>query len=123
MMTEPTDEGDCYVTDNEVGTTSASGSGPGYWPSLVLDEMAVRQQPPVYNHPLTTVRVSSGSSHTSLELPATPITLSGSSSDSSSSSSVEIEVSHIMLVSRLKVTKVLTFKLKNSNSRFLCYRL
>ena len=77
-MTEPTDEDDCYVTDNEVGTTSASGSGPGYWLSLVLDEMAVRQQPlVVYNHPLTTVRVSSGSSHTSLELPATPITLTG----------------------------------------------
>ena len=58
MMTEPTDEDDCYVTDNEVGTTSTSGSGPGYWPLLELDEMTVRQQPPVYDHPLSLKRLA-----------------------------------------------------------------
>ena len=78
-MAEPADEDDCYVTFDEVERTN---SGPGYWPSFVLDGLAVRQQPPVSDHPLATVRVSSGSSHTSLELPATPITYSGSPSDS-----------------------------------------
>ena len=109
-MAELADDDDCYVTFDEFGTTSASSSSPRYWPSVVLDELAVRQQPPVHDHPLTTVRVSSGSSHTSLELPATPVTYSGSPSESRSSSSVEIEVSHI--ISRLKVTKLLTFEHK-----------
>ena len=93
-MAEPADdEDDYYVVYDEVGTTSGSSSGPGYWPSLTLDGIAASQkQPLVSNHPLTTVRVSSGSSHTSLELPSTPTNYSSSSpSDSSSSSSVEIE--------------------------------
>ena len=90
--------------DTTVNTPSA---GPGYWPSFVLDglvsgqpqSLASSSQPQSLSsssHPLaTTVRVSSGSSHTSLELPSTPVN-SGTSSDSSSSSSgVEIEVSHI----------------------------
>ena len=80
-MAELADKNDCYVRFNEVGTTSASSSGPGCWsecwPSPVLDELAVRQQPPMSDHLLMTIRVSSGSSHTSLELPATPITYSG----------------------------------------------
>ena len=98
MMAEPTDDkDDCYVTYDEVGTTTASSSGPGYWSSLVLDGLAASQQPLVSNYPLTTVRISSGSSHTSLKLPPTPIGYSGSPSDSSSSSSVEIEVSHKFL--------------------------
>ena len=92
MMEPEGDEEDYYVAYDEVGTTSSPSSGPGYWPLLVLDGLACQSQPLVSSHPPTTIRSSSGSSHTSLELPSTPI--NSGSSDSSSSSDVEIEVSH-----------------------------
>ena len=97
------DKEDYYVAsgyDELVGTPSTPReSGPGYWPSPVLDGL-ISSQPAQQlvsqaNHPLATVRVSSGSSHTSLELPSSTQVGSGSLlSDSSSSSSVEIEVSY-----------------------------
>ena len=83
--------------DGRDTTVNTPNAVPGYWPSFVLDGLVSGQPQSLSSssHPLaTTVRVSSGSSHTSLELPSTPVN-SGTSSDSSSSSSgVEIEVSH-----------------------------
>ena len=91
-------EEDYTVTyDGRDTTMNTPSADPGYWPSFVLDGLVSGQPQSLASssHPLaSTVQVSSGSSHTSLELPSTSVN-SGTSSDSSSSSSgVEIEVSH-----------------------------